>query len=496
MAIPDGDLRFTIDLQPGSTGAWTGTLDIPSQNATAIPLANVAIGGELISFDIGVPGAPSLSGRLLNDGSMISGTVSGSTVPFRLARSLPELQFESDDLVPVTAADISGSMDDRPFFASRRHPAVGYGFLPATDRVAVLSRQVEDGKVQLQFDERSGYLRSVLDALHLPIESQSVVFSRTSFQARAISASNPRALYFGDDVVVGFIRGAPFLEFAAQDAQQGEVFYTLDQQNVAKPRILRRDSCLSCHESRNSLDVPGLLVRSVGVSRDGETQPQLGNYVSDHRSPFDERWGGWYVTGVTAPFQHMGISAQTLQGKFDLAGYPARSSDVAALMVLDHQARMTNLLTRMGWEVRAALYQEEKTGRGNDITERVLAQDARELVDYLLFVDEAPIPSGIQIVSPFAKVFAARGPRDTQGRTLRQLDLTSRLLRYPCSYMIYSAAFDALPETARDAIYKRMWDVLSGKEKDPRYSRLAAADRNAIVQILRDTKKDLPGYYR
>jgi hypothetical protein len=123
-----------------------------------------------------------------------------------------------------------------------------------------------------------------------------------------------------------------------------------------------------------------------------------------------------------------------------------------------------------------------------------LSTIVNELVDYLLFVEEQPLP-GPTKSSPFAWGFAERGPFDTRGRSLRDLDLRSRIFRYPCSYLIYSEPFDALPGHARAAIYARMWAVLSGAVDDERYRRLTAADRRAIVEILRDTKSGLPDYF-
>ena len=121
---------------------------------------------------------------------------------------------------------------------------------------------------------------------------------------------------------------------------------------------------------------------------------------------------------------------------------------------------------------------------------------AKEVVDYMLFVDEAPFTDTIRGSTGFAARFAAEGPRDRRGRSLRQLDLERRLLKYPCSYMIYSPQFDALPASARDAIYRRLWQVLSGQEREKPYTRLASTDRRAIVEILRDTKPELPDYFR
>jgi hypothetical protein len=183
---------------------------------------------------------------------------------------------------------------------------------------------------------------------------------------------------------------------------------------------------------------------------------------------------------------------KSLQGKFDTDAYLSPYSDVAALMVFDHQMYMTNLITRVGWEVRCALYDKIPDRALNTL----LRDSATELVDYLLFIDEAPLPGPVHGTSGFAEKLAAEGPWASHGRSLRQLDLQRRLLRYPCSYMIYTQAFDSLPEQARNAIYQRMWQILSGAEKNNRYARLSPADRQAIVEILRDTKKGLPGYFQ
>jgi hypothetical protein len=127
--------------------------------------------------------------------------------------------------------------------------------------------------------------------------------------------------------------------------------------------------------------------------------------------------------------------------------------------------------------------------------ETVMRGVAEEVVDYMLFVDEAPLPNRVAGRSGFAERMSAGGPTDRRGRSLYQLDLTRRLMKYPCSYLIYSPAFDALPPLAKDPIYRRMWQVLSGDAREPRYASLSLTDRRAIVEILKDTKPNLPAYF-
>jgi hypothetical protein len=143
-----------------------------------------------------------------------------------------------------------------------------------------------------------------------------------------------------------------------------------------------------------------------------------------------------------------------------------------------------NLMTRVGWDFRLAKYLQTATGKGKETIDRHLRDDVNEFVNYLLFVDEVPLKSKIEGKSGFAEKFAAAGPSDGKGRSLRQLDLEHRLMRYPCSYMIYSPAFDALPAEAKSMIYARIPEVLSAKYSSPY--------RQAVIEILRDTKKDLP----
>jgi hypothetical protein len=381
----------------------------------------------------------------------------------------------------IVVASGSAELNDK-LSPALDHPAIEYfNYLkhPGDDVVGDLKRKIESGKIRLSFDGEKGYLPAVLQALNIPVESQMAVFSKTSFQATRIEPGNPRTIFFNDSVAVAWMHGG-FIELAAQDPQQGVIFYTLEQ-SAPQPSFIRRDDCLSCHRSDLSLGVPGMILRSFYTLPDG----------------------GWYVTGSMAHARHMGnatlsdpdhpesmitdgtLDVASLQDKFDTNHYLSAHSDLVALLVFDHQMYMTNLITRVGWEVRCALY-DHASSRA---LAQLLRESANELVDYLLFIDEAPLPGPVHGTSGFAEKFAARGP-------LRQLDLETRLLRYPCSYMIYSPAFDSLPEQARGAIYQRLWEILSGAEKGKRYARLSLADRQAIVKILRETKPGLPGYFQ
>jgi hypothetical protein len=377
------------------------------------------------------------------------------------------------------------------------HPAIDYPG-ETNDPVAQLNRKLQSGDVRLDFEGHTGYLRSLLAALDIPIESQIALFSGDSLQAGIINARNPRTIFFNDSTAVGWMSGG-VIEVASLDPRQGAIFYLLPQSTVPQPRQLARDTrCLACHYSLATLGVPGFLVRSIPSAPSGMIMPWLGNYTTDHRSPLAERWGGWYVTGRGGP--HLGnapiadrnlqdiriddanLNVTTLADRFDTQRYLSAHSDIVALLVFDHQMRMMNLLTRLGWETRLAAHD----GRAASSSLNAVAS---EVVDYMLFVDEAPLDRA-RGTSGFAERFSARGPRDGKGRSLRDFDLQRRLFRYPCSYMIYSEAFNALSDAARAAVYERLWQVLSGSDSSPRYARLSAADRQAIVEILRDTKKD------
>ena len=358
-----------------------------------------------------------------------------------------------------------------------QHPSIDYRGGAVSDVVTLLLRDVNDGRTKLSFEGEQGFLRSLLEKLDVPVESQILLFSKTGIQHPFTSPERPRALYFNDRVVVGYIPGAPMIEMASHDATQGVIFQTVMQTPFVPLQSARSDRCAGCHLSGNTMFVPGILVRSNFTGADGRTMPALGNFIIDHRTPLEQRWGGWYVTGTHGAARHMGNAVVTdpskpegaigeatlnrlaLPALVESGSYPRQTSDIAALMVFDHQGRAINLLTSLGWEARVA----KAEGR-LDFSTGELRDLARETAEYFAFVDEAKLASPIHGVSEFQKTFSTTGPRDRKGRSLRALDLQTRLFTYRCSYMIYSPAFDALLPEAKAAVFSRLREMITDRD--------------------------------
>ena len=390
------------------------------------------------------------------------------------------------------------------------HPAIQYSQKPQDDPIARLQKRLASGEVNLDFSDRWSYFPAVLQYLGINLDSQVMVFSKTSFQATKISPRAPRAIYFNDEVTIGFVQNGDVVEVAAFDPKQGYNFYTLDVQKAEKPEFVRRDTCLQCHQGLGTLGVPGILVTSVYPGADGMPAFRGANLITDHRSRMDQRWGGWYVTGTHGSQYHIGNavghnSAQpqlldtqgtqnltTLERKFDTSKYLAPTSDIVALMTLEHQTRMSNLITRIGWDARIA----QAGGKRDQATHDRLEAEIEEMAEYMVFADERVLEEPVAGVSTFTKTFPQRGPRDHQGRSLRDFDLEKRLFRYPLSYMIYSAAFDAMPDQVRELVYRRLYEVLSSKDQSPMYARLSPEAKRAALEILSDTKAGLPEYFK
>ena len=401
---------------------------------------------------------------------------------------------------------------------------INYSTAPVSDPVAQLQRRIERGEVKLSYDPRVGYLKSLLDELKIPVSSQVLVFSKTSFQRNRISPKTPRALYFNDDVYVGYCVGGDVLEISSTDPTQGAVFYTVAQKQGADARFLRQThACLQCHDSSSMTGgVPGHVVRSVFTDASGQPLLSAGTFRTTQESPLKERWGGWYVTGTHGKQVHLGNgfledeehpekfdataggNVTSLADRFDASAYLSTHSDIVALMVLEHQTQMHNLVTKASYLVRIALRDQtemnkalgEPADRISDSTRSRIKSAAEPLVKHMLFADEAKLTERIEGTSTFAADFQSRGTKDAKGRSLRDLDLSTRMFKHPCSYLIYSDSFDKLPDVLKQQIYARLWSILSGEDKGKDFAHLSAEDRIAILEILRETKTDLPDAWR
>jgi hypothetical protein len=304
-----------------------------------------------------------------------------------------------------------------------------------------------------------GYLPALLEALNINPDSQALVFSKTSFQSQKISPRNPRAIYFNDNVAVGYVRGGEVLELASLDPRQGIVFYTLD----SRANFTRRDVCLKCHQGPATQGVPGIFIGSVFPNAMGAPSRSAA-IITDHRTPFADRWGGWFVDAVHGeqpdranrvagdPAEPESLDTRVAKS-FDRTAYLSATSDIVALMTFEHQTQIVNLLTRLNWEARIP---ETPAGQ--------LEADLDAAAAYLLFQGEVPLKEPIAGVSSFSRTFPLRGP-------LREFDLRTRLFRYPLSYMIFSPALAALPGEIQARLCRR---VSAGVNREVRKIVIAA----------------------
>jgi hypothetical protein len=434
-------------------------------------------------------------------------------------RSVPGTRFA---LLALVAGGISVSAEAQ--IAVRNQGYMPYSDAPinyrsedVSDPVAKLERKIEKGEVTLKWDDDQGYLKSVLDLLKVPLESQTLVFSKTSFQYPKITPEHPRALYYNDDVYVGKVHDGKAIEVVSFDARQGAIFYLLDEHRLDKPMFQRAElDCTQCHIAAGTRGIPGVLVRSVYAADTGILVPGAASFITDQNSPLSERWGGWYVDGqvaaasmanataIEAPTPVPGPVAAKLipltAPAYKASDYLRPGSDAVALLVLGHQTQMHNLITLTNYKTRIALYALQKSSPDEaalpEATRQQFERPAEQLLRYLLFANEAPLAdlnarAALQ-ASPFAQQFATRGPRDSRGRSLRDFDLGTRIFRYPCSYLIYSDAFDALPQPARDYVYHRLLQILSSQDQSPDFASVTAPDREAVLEILLETKPGLP----
>lgn len=399
---------------------------------------------------------------------------------------------------------------------------VYYSRTEATNRVTELAALFDTGELNGKMMSDREFLDFLLKHFGVSPASQVLVFSKTSLQIDLISPPTPRAIYFGPDAYIGWVPGG-LMEMAIQDPKLGMVFYRIHPPRLGTPSFIRDEDCLSCHGGSRSLSVPGVMIRSVFPDEDGHPIGSAGSFNVHHDTPISQRWGGWYVTGEHGEMPHMGnrIAEETPEGRVvmrsgdflnltrldDLVptrAFPSPGSDIVALMVLEHQVRMHNLLNRATLETRLALHREavmdeffgDTSDTYSDTTERILDRQAEEVVDYLLFRDEAPLPEdGITGDPAFTKAFRKMARDDRDGRSLRDFQLVDRLFKHRCSYMIYSQAFQDMPAEVKERVWKRLHDVLTAPEPPETLAYLSELERQRIHQILADTLAGLPEYW-
>jgi hypothetical protein len=394
-------------------------------------------------------------------------------------------------------APIEGSAQLR---YDREYPAVPYSTGRLSDPVARMVERLRTGELSLGFESGIGYLGQLLAALGISPASQVLVFSDTSLQTGLISAAAPRAIYFNDDVYVAWLQDTELIEIASMDPNLGPVFYTLAQTPAEVPEFGRETfTCLECHDSYglSGGGVPRFLIGSGLTDGRGGTAVHGGWELTTPETPFDRRWGGWYVTGTHGSQRHMGnliyrpgeeldrepgANRTSLNGLVQTGPYLTPHSDIVALLVLEHQVHVQNAMTRASWEARSI---DPDAAAGDGPT---LLEIAAPLIQTLFLSGEAPLRSSVEGTSGFSSQFVAEGPRDAGGRSLRDFDLRTRLFRYPLSYLVYSDAFDALPPDLLDAVYSQIAAVLDGEEGSGDFAHLTASDRAAILEILTQTK--------
>jgi hypothetical protein len=389
---------------------------------------------------------------------------------------------------------------------------IDYENRQANNTIERLNKALRNKTTKLVFDNQRGYLDALLKELNIPLNSQTLIFSKTSFHRKQIYPSNPRALYFNDEIYVGWVPGTQLLEIAIADPELGGVFYTLEQTKQDNVQLNRDNSCLSCHVSGRTLNEPGFFIRSVFPDEEGEPISRLGSDTIDHSSPIGERWGGWFVTGKKTEIHrgntiyatgskrigkpHKALTTQDLNKFFNPDKYPAPSSDIEALMVLEHQVQMHNLFTQRNFQAIKMLAAEAsinralgETGR-RPLTEKILKNASEEILEYMLFCDEVHLRA-IEGNANFKEDFAKGKIAARNGDSLYQLNFDERMSELPCSWLIYSEAFTHLQPELKKMILRRLEEILTAKELPNAFIHLRST-RSRIHQVLVETLEGYP----
>ena len=393
----------------------------------------------------------------------------------------------------------------------------GYFSKDAKDPVTLLMKRVQRGEVLIKEPNGKPLVERLLRELGLNKDTQVLVFSRTSLQRREVSYSNPRALYFNESVYLGWMPNGR-IEIASFDPELGPIFYfQRELDDASSPLLARTRSCLGCHAGDATNFLPGSLGRSVYPDKSGRSLRSIDDYRrSGHHIPLHDRYGGWFVSGNHGAMRHMGNAIASREGGkitidreqfanlekldrfFSTEAYPAPGSDIAALLVFDHQVTMHHRLVEAAYRARQSLFDSKLDAKETDVSKLSKGRSTDEflegrdkVVDYLLFRDETPIPK-VSCDPAFRRAFTANRIADSRKRSLKDLRLDGRIFENRCSYMIYSPTFDQFPPMLKGAIYARIHEILTSPKPVEGFDYLGKDEKRRILEILDETKEDLP----
>lgn len=382
---------------------------------------------------------------------------------------------------------------------------VKYSATRADDPFAKLDAGLKSGTVKFRGATAKERAVEVLERLGIPTSSQILVFSKTSKQNDLISPGNPRAVYFSDHAYAAWVPGG-IMEIITHDADLGPVFYSFDVSGSRHmPATRERDSCFSCHGTAQTQDVPGVIVRSVFPDSEGKPMLEFGSFHVDSTTPLAERWGGYYVTGSSS-LPHLGNltfppggkpdrkqrapQISDVSGQLDASVYPVATSDIVALLVLEHQCQVHNLLTAASYRYRKAAWMAKifsPDSKDSIELRKIAADDAKAIAAALLFKDAASLGEGVEGSEAYQLAFTGNYPKTKDGETLAEFHLGDRLFTNRCSYMIYSRIFSDLPEPLKTAIAARLRAILTSEHPLPEYSYIGKKERARITAILEET---------
>ena len=409
---------------------------------------------------------------------------------------------------PVASAQFYNDFELKPH---------GYFTRKPQDPMSLLMEKIDAGEVTITEENGKPLVERLLRELKLDKDTQVLVFSKTSLQKRAVSYRNPRAIYFNESVYLGWMPNGR-VEVASFDPEIGPLFYFQRQLDDTRSRLfVRTRSCLGCHAGNATNFIPGSLGRSVYPDRTGRVLKGIEDYRrSGHHIPLQDRYGGWFVSGQHGKMRHMGNSIATredgqvtidrkrfanlekLDQFFPTDSYLAPGSDIAALLVFDHQVTMHHRLVEATYRARQALFDSKLDPMETDVAKLAAGRSIREftegvdkVIDYMLFREEIALPK-VSCEANFRRAFTANKRTDKGGNSLKDLRLDGRIFEHRCSFMIYSPSFEHMPPMLRGAIYDRLHQILTAQAPVKGFEHLGAEERTRIFEILRETKKDLP----